>query len=81
MITVAQLIEELKKFPQDIPVAAWGSSEGVDFITSEALIFCPINTTFFLSKPFDEINNRYGDTYEGPFLLIDEFDVTNQRKE
>lgn len=63
MMTVAQLIEELKKYPQDLPVVAIDGTESNGFI----------DTSIKVCDPKDPYYERIWDTgtpYEGPYLFI-----------
>lgn len=67
-MTVAQLIELLKTFPQDIPVTGYNGQEETEFVTEAGINLRHTNQDHvtLYKAPF-RVN---GKKYEGPFLDI-----------
>jgi hypothetical protein len=63
-MTVAELIELLKTFPQDLPVTGYNGSESTDWITPEGI---NLEDT---AETCGGMRNKDGTRYEGRYLDI-----------
>lgn len=62
-MTVAELIEKLKEYPQDLPVVAINGVESIGFVNTSITVKDP-------KDPYHEGVREIGKKYNGPYLFL-----------